>query len=306
MKIELIERHQINQEKWNILNSSSNTPFFTSLFYLDTVWSNWSALVIGDYEACFPVRIKSILGKKMTIHPLFVTKLELLGNQDYLPALTNYLNDNYAFVHLFVGEDFRPYIKNFKTRIYQVLELKKHYEDLKKSFSQNAKRLISRFDKSDCSINSNTDIDRLEILLEFFKIQKGHIYKNINAKSIQILNVLIRKANELGKIQIIEATFNGSVCAFGIFLIEHGKALYLKGTVNDIGKENGAMYKVFDTFLKKNSMDIELLDFGGSNDKGLSEFNRKFGAKDFQYINMTYNHMPFVLSSLLAKRYKIN
>ena len=80
----------------------------------------------------------------------------------------------------------------------------------------------------------------------------------------------------------------------------------MKGVVNSEGKKVGAMYALFNDFIKSYSNKVEFLDFGGSNDKGLADFNLKFGTKNNKYINLTFNKLPYPLNKWMEKRYKLN
>ena len=77
--------------------------------------------------------------------------------------------------------------------------------------------------------------------------------------------------------------------ASGFFIFFQKQVYFLKGTVNKIGREKGAFYGLIDHVLQSLLGNFEQLDFVGSNDKGVANFYRKFGAQDFHYSILKYN-----------------
>ena len=75
----------------------------------------------------------------------------------------------------------------------------------------------------------------------------------------------------------------------------------MKGTVNKIGREKGAFYGLIDFVLQSLIGSFDNFDFVGSNDKGVSDFYRKFGAKDFNYSILKYNKKELVIDNLINK-----
>ena len=63
----------------------------------------------------------------------------------------------------------------------------------------------------------------------------------------------------------------------------------MKGTVNKLGREKGAFYGLIDFVLQSLIGSFDDFDFIGSNDKGVANFYRKFGAQDFSYSILKYN-----------------
>jgi hypothetical protein len=72
----------------------------------------------------------------------------------------------------------------------------------------------------------------------------------------------------------------------------------MKGTVNKIGREKGAFYGLIDFVLQSLIGSFDNFDFVGSNDKGVSDFYRKFGAQDFHYSILKYNTIKTPLKHL--------
>ena len=79
----------------------------------------------------------------------------------------------------------------------------------------------------------------------------------------------------------------------------------MKGTVNKIGREKGAFYGLIDFVLQSLIGRFDNFDFVGSNDKGVSDFYRKFGAQDFNYSILKYNNIKTPIKQLANLYLKI-
>ncbi|MGZ5305017.1 MAG: hypothetical protein ACXWDO_12940, partial [Bacteroidia bacterium] len=66
--IKFTEYKNIDKKKWDAcINSSPDACIFVYSWYLDAVCETWSALILNDYEAVFPLASKS----KYRIHYLY-------------------------------------------------------------------------------------------------------------------------------------------------------------------------------------------------------------------------------------------
>ena len=71
MIIKRIKHHQIDFVKWDLAIEKSSAPLiYGYAWYLNTITSNqWDALVVGDYEAVFPMPWKKKFGIKYIYQP---------------------------------------------------------------------------------------------------------------------------------------------------------------------------------------------------------------------------------------------
>src|SRR5687767_14846783 len=54
--LQYLHRKQIDTRKWDqCITNAANGLIYARSFYLDTMASNWDALVLGDYEAVMPL-----------------------------------------------------------------------------------------------------------------------------------------------------------------------------------------------------------------------------------------------------------
>ena len=104
----------------------------------------------------------------------------------------------------------------------------------------------------------------------------------------------------------LSAYLDGELIASSFYFRTDSSILFLKGAVNEKGKAIGAMVAIHNHVLESHCESHDYFDFGGSDDKGLREFNLKFGAIDVNYLLLSSNRIPWPLKSWVDKKYHIN
>ena len=298
-KIRLLKRNEISNENWDLLSSKSSHEIFMSSWYLDAVMPNWSAIVLNDYEACLPIQVSKKYHLKYCLQPLFIRAFSVLGNQKKAHELLVLLKEEISFFNLAI--DIEVNDKQFKTAdsVYQSLELNQEYESIYKAYSQNVKRSLRDFLKSNAELTEEND---REELITMFKSLKGKEFSHLNDGAYQRLSNLMKEAQTRGASIYRGVRLNGELLAIGFFIRQGQKLLYLKGIVNSKGKSIGAMQAIFNSVIKENASSTFSLDFGGSNNHGLAVFNKKFGAIDRKYLILKYNGVSWPLRILVNRK----
>ena len=86
-----------------------------------------------------------------------------------------------------------------------------------------------------------------------------------------------------------------------IFLQLKNKFIIFSGTTSEALK-TGAMFLLTNHFIKDHANKNYILDFAGSNIKGIAERNKGFGATEYKYISLHYNSLPKIIQKLLHKK----
>jgi hypothetical protein len=91
--IKYLKREEINIQKWDecILRSTSPQIFGCS-FYLDVCCPDWSALVLNDYEAVFPIIIKQKYFIKHLTQPYFVRHFGVYNAEQFPISSHGFMN----------------------------------------------------------------------------------------------------------------------------------------------------------------------------------------------------------------------
>ena len=91
---------------------------------------------------------------------------------------------------------------------------------------------------------------------------------------------------------------------FACFYFYSNVINYIKGVLTDKGKQEGAMYRMFDHIIKINSGTDKVFDFGGSDIEGVASFYRKFGSKDESYYTYEKNQLSFITRKIYELKQK--
>ena len=295
--IRFLSRRDIENDKWNeCIKSSHSSQIFGCSFYLDICCPDWSALVLNDYEAVFPIIIKNKYLINHITQPYFVRHFGVYTTNaspdlkpwiQQLTKLASYFNFN-VFNS---SDDFSNEFES-KEKIYQSLNLDYSYETIKKKYSESHLRKIKKITPLETAI---IEISDYTIYIKEFRNTVSE--KKLNYKESH-LNILLQLMNELPKhCKVISKglLLNGELVAGAYFVQYNNRLLYLKGFRRFSTDNDGGMFLLFDSTVKENCDQSLILDFGGSNNLNVRQFFKGFGAEDSVYLHLKKNEMPKII-----------
>lgn len=297
--IKFVAHKNINKQKWDAcISKSSNASIFVYSWYLDVVCEGWTALVLNDYEAVFPMAERSKYKIYYLYQPFFsryfgvYTKGKISENlvNEFLEAIP----DSYKFMEFCLHELNQTKLKSFdiKERKYQVLDLGDKHELLYKGYSDNAKRNIKKAIQAKLKIRPDIAPEKI---VDLFKQTKGAELEIFKPEHYKTLIRLMNECNDKNKGQSIAVYDGSTLCAAGFFMFSNNRFVFLKSGVTDEGKAKGAMHLLFDYFIKENSGKRYELDFGGSSVESVARFYKNFGAKDCVYLQVKKSNLPQIV-----------
>ncbi len=312
--INYIEQKNINKKKWDAcIEKSADNCIFVYSWYLDAVCKNWSALVLNDYEAVFPLASKSKYKINYLYQPFFTRYFGAFSKTNSTKKVTitflESIPEKYKYIEFCLheamggvtsfngGSDLPGY--SIKERKFQLLNLSAPYETIYKGYNDNTKRSIRKAGKAEFSIKFNIDP---ELVVNLFKSTKGQELKVFKAKDYELLHILMdafvkRKGAETLGVYDKE----DRLCAAAFFMKSDNRITFLKSGVTDYGKANGAMHFLFDTIIKKYSATNNILDFGGSSVETVARFYKNFGSKDCVYLQLKKNSLSRLVKWISRK-----
>lgn len=301
--INFVKHKNIDKRKWDLcIKQSHNTILFVQSWYLDVVCPDWCALVLNDYEAVFPMALKSKLGIAYIYQPFFTRYFGLFSKNSGSDLINDFLNaipEKIKYISSCLHETNQPGKAgnySFTKKQFQVLDLNSSYEELQTHYSDNVKRNLKKAHKEKYTISEAINSNEV---VELFKKTKGRELEVFRKKNYDDLLSLMKKcnSNEAGRtIGVIDKS--GKVVAAAFFMGNNDRFIFLKSAVTDEGKKNGAMHFVFDHFIRKYAGQKTVLDFGGSSVETVARFYKSFGAKEIVYLQIKKNNLPFPLKFL--------
>ena len=308
-----IEHKNIDKKKWDAcINSSSDSSVFGYSWYLDIVCKNWSALVLNDYEAVFPLASKSKYKINYLYQPFFTRYFGVFSKTKPSATLTaafiKAIPEKYKYIEFCLHEmiegpsfPMNSELSGYSVteKKYQLLNLNSSYETLYKAYSDNAKRSIKKAFKVGFTIKHSIDP---ELIVDLFKTTKGlelEVFKKKDYVTLlTLMNAIVKQKNAE---TIAVYSKEDKLCAAAFFMKNNNCFTFLKSGVTDHGKANGAMHFLFDTFIKQKASTSNILDFGGSSVESVARFYKNFGAKDSVYLQLKKNSLPRIVKWISKK-----
>jgi hypothetical protein len=282
--MKFISRENIDCQKWDDL--VTNTPgasVFSLSSYLDEIAENWMVYVDENYTKGIAVPYAVRLGVKTCYTPIFITKLEWLGeNEDELIQFGKEVQTHFPIGYFCIRQPLEE--MNSEEFIKQIIP-----SDSIIILGSQAKRMINKSDKLAHRIELSSDKSAIFSLIRSELLPK---ISSLTEGSIQRLEKVIDAMAEKGHLQIL-SVFQGEIFVGGLFLIDFNQTvLYLKGAFTDDAKKNGAMYSAMNTAVQQALSEGKIFDFGGSRVEGVRHFNLQLGGLDSRYYNYQWDKSP--------------
>lgn len=294
----IVANAQLDKQRWDqrVLAEQPEGFFFMLSWYLDSVAPAWEGYVLGDYEGIYPIVPLQKFGVSYTHMPFLTRSFFPIGFDDTQSvALQQYLSNRFSYLQLVGVSLNEPYQQQI--RIYQVLDL-------------------TSFDRSQCSENHRRQYKKaaqqgFEIdtsvnpagLITLFRQVKGAEFTHLKDADYLLLARLMEEANRRGYLRQFTLWNQEEMVGAAAYLEVNGQVLYLKGAITPEAMKVGGMVYLHVEAMMALAPTCSQLDFGGSNAKGLGEFNRKFGSRDVEYLLLIKNSLAKPLAWLAKRKF---
>lgn len=280
----------IDKQKWDVcIRQSPNDSVFVYSWYLDAVCENWEAFVLNDYEAVFPVAVKSKYGFSYIYQPFFTRYFGVFSKVPLSSELTRSFFSNicskYKQFQFCLHESHQAieFSVSKANKQFQYLDLSTSYDVLQNSYSKNVKRNLKKAVQQQFKISKNIEAEEI---VELFKRTKGIELEIFRSEHYQSLIRLMNECLIQNKGLSIAVYQNEMLEAAAFFIKNNERFIYLKSGITESGKDSGAMHLLMDHFIKEHCGGNNVLDFGGSSVESVARFYKSFGAKDCVYLEL--------------------
>ena len=295
-----LKRNEIDIQKWNDCVMNSQQPeIFGCSQYLDVCFTNWSGLVLNNYEAVFPISKSSKFFINYIAQPFFVRYFGIY-NSGVTIVISDWINELKKLGQYFSFDVFnleKEFYSEFdaKEKVFQQLLLNNEYSELRSNYSEGHLRKLKKIKLEDFEIK---ELNNYQIFIDEFRTTVAE--KKLNYSDTN-LNTLFQLMTELPKdFSVISkgVFYNNQVVAGAYFIRYKNRLLYLKGFRQMNGVNDGSMFYLFDHIIAENCNQDLTLDFGGSNNTNVAQFFRGFGAEDSVYLHLEKNELPRLIKWL--------
>ncbi|HYG50480.1 MAG TPA: GNAT family N-acetyltransferase [Flavobacteriales bacterium] len=300
--LQFIIPNEKQRNQWDALvQHSANGNIYSLSWYLDAVANgNWGLVTDESISCGLPVAFKRRTGYKNIYQPFYTMFFDVVGDAKNIQPFIDKIANDYHHIHI-TTQNKTGYLRH-KDRLRQEMVLEKEFE---KGYSENTRRQIKKAEKSELKFDLHTSAAEV---VRLFRENKGKELREYKPADFTRLKNLIEAALVHKNAFCAHVTSEKSVLASAVFLTFQNRIVFLKGGVNAEGKEKGAMY-----FLMHKAIEHALItaihdhqrykknlifDFGGSNNKNVAKFYRKFGGRDIGYYEIELDKRNIIQKAL--------
>lgn len=297
MSIRFLKNYQIDISKWDqCISMAYNELPYAYSWYLDTVCPQWDALVMNDYKAVMPLTRRTRWGCSYLFQPPFTQQLGVFSEKSPTAELVcrfmEEVEQRYPLAEINLNKHNTLEGKKypFEKHINYELSLLPDYKDLHASYSKNHKANLRKARKHKLELSNSLSPDRV---IKMFRLNRGRGIRTLKDCDYIKLEQLVYKMGQKGLARIYGVySPRSSLCAGAIFIVTAQRLIFLFSSLNDEGRQLGAMPWLIDQVIQANAGKSFILDFEGSNDPGLARFFKGFGALEANYPAVRINRLP--------------
>jgi hypothetical protein len=297
MQVRVFEYTELTSMDFERINSMSiHLSIYEQLWYVAPLADfKLTIYVFGDFETIFFVPYRSKLMVKYVYMPNFIQKLSFIGKVDGVDQIINLLTNRIKFGEISIINHENRFDSN-KERTNILLDLENSYVELKKNFSDNHKRNISKVKHIEIRQSENIDD-----LISIFKAEKVDSFRLIELNKIENdLNRILTYNKLKDRIFIINAYEYNHIIASALFIHFNNVLHYIIGSSLKSNPKfsSKGLFRIFDFVINRFSGTNTKLDFEGSDIPGIARFFKGFGSQEETYYFVNWNRLPFPLNKL--------
>lgn len=304
MEVVLVPYKKIDKKKWDdCIQAATNGTLYALSFYLDTLSSEWHALVFDDYKIVMPLIYKSKYGIKYLYQPGFLPQTGIFSRQEITEDITEIFLRKafrlYRFAEIALAYPAKISFSHLHLTVSYhnnyVIDLSKDHKDIAADYHPHFKKSLRRLQKLSLSYAAGENLKEVAIL--YFKLY-GKKIKNIKpaANKFFALCRIMQKDNDA----IIRNVTNikGELLAAALILRFKGRLYNMISCITPMGKKAEANYFLYDKIIEEFAGKEKILDMEGSDIPGVAGFYLKLNPENEKYPFIKYNNLPGVLKIL--------
>lgn len=301
MEMQYLEREKIQEEQWNACIERSSHPLvYGYSWYLDAMTEQWGALILGDYQAVFPLVYRKKYGIYYLYQPFFTQQLGLFNtlekNNISIDAVLHQIPKKFKFWDIQVHGEIVPKTHFYIPKTTFHLSLNHPYEFLAKQYNKDARKSIRKANAEHWKLKESQD---LHTILNDYQLAYGDLNNKIESHQYLQFKKAIEEGLKRGKVHcyfLLDA--NEKRMASGVFFRSKNMLHYNLGAPTTIGRSQNAIHILLDEIIKLNANKDLILDFEGSEIPSVAYFYKKFGVTPYTYYHIKNNRLPFPFSLL--------
>ena len=294
-----IRHRELDRRRWDdcLAQAGFGLPYAYS-WYLDVVAPGWDALVLGDYEAVFPLPWnRRLFGFRQVYQPYFAQQLGLFGrslpDRALLETFIRALPPSFRRVKVCLNEQnaaLLPPEAGWEVKTNYLLPLSPDYGSLFAGYSKSLRKRVRRAREEHALVE-----DPLSPV-ELTALYRAHQGQKLSLKEADYARVarLMQAAIDRGHGRIWGATDAAGELRVAVFFLEsHGRLINLFGSSDERGRELHSMHFLLDALIERHAGSELIFDFEGSSIPSIASFFASFGSEARSYYLAGWGKWPF-------------
>lgn len=299
MNLQYITYQNIDKEKWDrCIRKSQNCLVYAESTYLDHMAANWDAIILGDYEAVMPLTWKKKWGINYLYQPAFLQQGGIYSpqiiNNDIIVTFINLARQYFNFAeinlnhkNIFCSEN--PDIITQKKNNFTI-NISEDYTAIYSRYKKSLKEKLTRINKYDLHYQTTNNFSNCIGLFKTLYQKRTKVRDN-DFKNFELLCHHLDNNNQLVIRQVIDT--DKQVLSYALLINDSNRLYFIMTCITDVGKKKFSNYFLIDELIKEFSQQNYMLDFEGSDIKGIADFYKNFTETNEEYLFVKWNNLPF-------------
>jgi hypothetical protein len=292
----------IDPEKWdNCIAKNTNGLFYAKHHYLSQLSNNWSAIIIGDYEALLPLPWNSKWGIKYYEAIPFIQQLGLIGTIDtsQISIILDLIVGFAKYGDLFFNFSNQELANSVATvaKMNLVLDLNQDYESIAQHYKKDLLHNLERAQKHHpIYLVSHNIAKNVTAYQKQYNIRFNWITKRDFEQITHVLTSYQSKGQCIVR-ELIDQTTD-ELLASAILLKDEKRLYLLINTITDLGRKQSSNHLLIDRIINEFANTNLIFDFEGSEIPGVQEFFKNFHPSTQPYFHFHHNQLRWPLNLL--------
>jgi hypothetical protein len=298
MELKYIPYKKIDKQQWdNCIINAANSLIYAHSFYLDNCTKhNWDALVLNDYEAVMPITHRKKYGISYLYQPYFLQQAGIFFSKKISERLVNIfiaeIENRFQFVEINLNYA-NELSTNKKIKCIErnnfILPLNNNYKNISAKFNSNFVRNIKQANKHGFTYEK---VEAADELIDLYKKLYGARFEAVKKSDYDVLKINCKTLLANNNLVLRKASINGKIHA-AIILLKDAKRLYnIAPSITEEGRKLSANHFLYNSIIEEFAGQDLILDFEGSDIKGIANFYQSMNPINEKYTSIKYNNLP--------------
>lgn len=300
--VHILTSDQIDREKWDrCVAADPHALIYNRSWWLDAMTQDWIGVLWNDYEAVWPLAVRTKWGIRMAYTPPFTQRLDICGSysDQAIRKMWETIKRKISLIHCHtsvsvLAADYQ------KTRTNFALSIAGTYPEIAAGYHTSCKKNISKAERRGCALQTGADPDG--VIHQYIQTYgEKAAYSSLH---YQQLASALRHAISIDCCHIMNVIHetDGTTVFSGLVLDDGRRLCYLLGAPTQKGREMRATYFFIDRVIRNFAGKREIFDFEGSDIPDVATFYQSFNPDKEYYYAYYVNNYPFPLNKLLDFR----